>query len=221
MMAMSGIESRTVFRHAPRRRAAPEHRQAESDHMREGRLRLAAGPGPRQIASRPARRCSADGGAHRSGSRASRAAAAAMRAAFRSDRRRAAAATSKPRAQIAPRCALLPSVAASMRRSMSRPIRPICSRSRSGDFSTAAARAMSANPSLQGLGGTPQPGQIEIVMRPLPLRSTSAGFGVSSASSIRAETAAVDSSIARTDLHPALGRGRIVNRRQLRCRVDS
>ena len=49
--------------------------------------------------------------------------------------------------RIAPRCALLPPVAASLRFSMSRPICPICSRKRSDDFSTAAARAMSAKPS--------------------------------------------------------------------------
>ena len=47
-----------------------------------------------------------------------------MRAAFLSDGRWAAAATNKPSAQMAPRWALLPSVAASMRRSMSRPISP-------------------------------------------------------------------------------------------------
>jgi hypothetical protein len=61
----------------------------------------------------------------------------------------AAAATSNPSDQIAPRWALLPSIAAIMRRSMSRPIRPSCSRSRSDGVPPDAAHAMAAKPSCK------------------------------------------------------------------------
>ena len=136
--------------------------------MREGRLRLAASAGGAESQAGPlAVARSGAGGQTCPATVRARPPRSRCRAAFRSERRRAAAATSKPSDQIAPRWALPPPVATSMRRSMSRPIRPICSRSRSGDFSTAAARAMSAKPSCKRPGGTPQPGQIQIVMGPV------------------------------------------------------
>ncbi len=129
-----------------------EHRQADEDRVREGSLRLAAGAGDAiphagLFAGSPA----ADPQAG-SGPTPCPAAVQVRPPLPQAGRRvigmaRAAAATRSPSDQIAPRWALLPPVAASMRCSMSRPIRPICSRSRNGGFSSAAARAMAAKPS--------------------------------------------------------------------------
>jgi hypothetical protein len=101
-----------------------------------------------------------------------------------------APATSSPTIQIAPRCALLPPVACSM---SSSPARPICASSvrnnADGSPRRRAARASPAKVGSSALAERSMVGRSRSRCAPLPRRSTSAGFGVSCASSISAVTA--------------------------------
>ena len=159
------IESRTVFGYpsACARRGASAGRRGWHAGSLPGPRR---GRRSRQIASGPVRRCSAGG--VQIGP-----AAAPERPPWPqcwpdgSPNGAGRAATSKPSAQIAPRWALLPSVAASIRRSISRPIRPSRSRSRSDGSAPDAALRNGGETVSQGPGGTAQSLQIEIVMRPV------------------------------------------------------
>ena len=140
-----------VFRHAPGAGRA-ERRQADTERVREARLRLAARTGSPIPPTGPvpvARRAVRSGQAANpvSGNRARAAAADPRLIALHGELLRAAAATSNPSAQIAPRWALLPSVAASMRSSIVRPMRPMRARNRNSHWSAAATRAMAAKPS--------------------------------------------------------------------------
>ena len=128
-------------------------------------------------------------GAPGSAMRASRPARAAMVPASRSIDA-AAAVTSRPRAQIAPRCVLTPPLAAIIAASPSRPMAPM--RRRSMASSSAIRRPASAiwpNAGRNAQADAHIRDQDRSRWAPAPRRSTRPGFGVSIASSISAATA--------------------------------
>jgi len=160
------IKSRALFRHPSVARRA-ERRQADADRMREGRLGLAAWRRPRQISSGARSPWLSGQGANRSGNRASagrrgrKAGRISVRAALGGNGDQQ---PERPRWRRGVHCCRRSPP--SFRRSMSRPIRPTCSRSRNDSPSTCRRSCDGREAVLQGVGGTSQPGQIEIVMCP-------------------------------------------------------
>ena len=159
--------------------------------MRETVLRLAA-RSTDLIALPRALAVTIGGAAKRSGKQAVCAASVQTCDAFRRVALPAieAPATSRPTIQIAPRCALLPPVACNMSCS---PARPICASSaRNSADGSARRRAVRASAAKVGSSAFAERSMVarsRSRCAPLPRRSTSAGFGVSCASSISAVTA--------------------------------
>ncbi len=161
-----GVESRTVFRHPSVTRRA-ERRQADADRMREGRLRLAASTGRAESQAGPLAVARRAGCANLSGSRARAAAAVAMRVAFRL--RPAPGGSGDQQAERPDRTAVR---VAAIGRHQHAPLHVATDPSelfaQSQRRLFAICRPRDGRESiLQGLGGTPQPRQIEIVMRPV------------------------------------------------------
>ena len=105
-------------------------------------------------------------------------------------------ASSSPRTQTAPRWLLLPSVACSMRASPGRPMTASFSRNRwlgepSMQFSANKAKVLRSDRAERRIKGN-----VRSRWAPQPRRSTRAGLGVSSASSIKAQTARLAMTVA-------------------------
>ncbi|MCY1545709.1 hypothetical protein D9M68_816610 [compost metagenome] len=129
-------------------------------------------------------------GAARSSIRAMRAARRTMAWASSFVGLSATAATNRPRAQMAPRWVFTPPVVVSIAASPSRPMRPRASRS--GWPTSPCSSAASAICLKQGQSDSAEAcirPRCRSLWAPLPRRSTSAGLGERSASSIRASTA--------------------------------
>ncbi len=183
---------RAAFSSTPPARAASRRGQADLDRHAGNRLVLHGVLRRPDSAAARARRD------YRRGRRSDRGnrqfVRRACRRATRSDAWRCldieAPATSRPTIQIAPRCALLPPVACSMSCS---PARPICASSaRNSADGSARRRAVRASAAKVGSSACAERSMVarsRSRCAPLPRRSTSAGFGVSCASSISAVTA--------------------------------
>jgi len=192
MMAMSA-SSRARSSGTPRPRAARRCRQPDTDRVREGGLRLAAGAGRRHISTVPTRRCSADGAQTCPATARAQPPLPRCRSHFgpNSAGRQRRPATRAPK--IAPRCALPPSVAAIMRRSMSRPIQsdPFATAQRPSFRLLPLSRWQRSRLARRERNAAAGPDRDRDAPRCLVGRRA-AGFGVKSASSRSEETAAID-----------------------------